>query len=98
MERSCASLRAENLFHAGWACCAAAGKLRREARRAEAGDSGNAELASSDSEENGIALGNAPGARGTPLTTTFRPEVYWPYRRQYRTGGCIGGGNAVCIL
>lgn len=57
-----------DLFHAGRACCAAAGPRRRESERAEAVEAERAELASSDSEENGIALGNAPGARGELFT------------------------------
>ena len=76
----------ENLFHAGWAGCAAAGKQRRGAQKAEAVESGNAELASSDSEEEGIALGNAPGARGSSLTIELRSEVHWPDQYRKRTG------------
>lgn len=80
MQQTCASqgqgcAREENTlqchqkisFHAGGACCAATGVRRRETQKADPVEPGHAELASSDSEENGIALGNAPGARGSPL-------------------------------
>ena len=60
--------------HLGRPCCAGAGAgaFRKEARAADMGNDrvpipgidDTIELASSDSEENGIALGNAPGARG----------------------------------
>ena len=64
--------------HLGRPCCvgAGAGAFRREAGAAYMGAGrltipgidDTIELASSDSEENGIALGNAPGARGEHLT------------------------------
>ena len=64
--------------HLGRPCCAGAGAgvLRKEAGAAYMGADrltipgidDTIELASSDSEENGIALGNAPGARGEQST------------------------------
>lgn len=47
------------------AWCAVAGTHKRRANTGEGGDDEYLGLCSSDSEENGIALGNAPGARGT---------------------------------
>ena len=52
---------------------------------------GHSELASSDSEENGIALGNAPGARGSPLTLAWSQDNIWPGPLPEWDGG-------VCVL
>lgn len=72
----------KNISHAGRALCAAAGARERHSESAEAGDGMQGDedtiiIASSDSEEQGIALGNAPGARGAShvVSPTF-PTVY----------------------
>ena len=60
------------------AWCSVAGAHKRRANTAEGGDDEYLGLCSSDSEENGIALGNAPGAKGTfptPAPTWHRTSA-----------------------